>query len=58
MTFAKISQKLHEIERIWAPKGARVPRTPLRSVTEMAGVDSGFPGGANLLIGQIFLKTV
>ena len=34
--FAKFSQKLHEIERIWAPRGggeARVPRTPLRSAT-------------------------
>ena len=24
--FAKFSQKLHEIERIWIAKGARVPR--------------------------------
>ena len=31
--FAKISQKLHEIERIWTPGGARVPRAPLRSAT-------------------------
>ena len=32
--FAKISQKLHEIERIWAPGGGgRVPRAPLRSDT-------------------------
>ena len=31
--FAKFSQKLHEIERIWAP-GGRVPRAPLRSATE------------------------
>ena len=26
--FAKISQKLHEIERIWAPRGARGTRAP------------------------------
>ena len=26
--FAKFSQKLHEIERIWAPRGARVPHAP------------------------------
>ena len=31
--FAKFSQKLHEIERIWAPWRGRVPRTPLRSAT-------------------------
>ena len=32
--FAKISQKLHEIERIWTPGGgARVPCAPLRSAT-------------------------
>ena len=30
--FAKISQKLHEIERIWTP-GGRIPCTPLRSAT-------------------------
>ena len=27
--FAKFSQKLHEIERIWAPGGARPSRPPL-----------------------------
>ena len=27
--FAKIFQKLHEIERIWIPRGARVPCAPL-----------------------------
>ena len=26
--FAKISQKLHEIERIWAPGGGRPSRPP------------------------------
>ena len=26
--FMKFSQKLHEIERLWAPRGERVPRTP------------------------------
>ena len=26
--FAKISQKLHEIERIWTPTGARPSRPP------------------------------
>ena len=31
--FAKISQKLHEIERIWTGRGARVPCAPLRSAT-------------------------
>ena len=32
--FAKISQKLYEIERIWTPRGARVPcAPPLRSAT-------------------------
>ena len=31
--FAKFSQKLHEIERIWAPEGGGVPRAPLRSAT-------------------------
>ena len=30
--FAKFSQKLHEIERIWTPGG--VPRAPLRSATD------------------------
>ena len=29
--FAKFSQKLHEIERIWAPKGRARPSRPLRS---------------------------
>ena len=29
--FAKFSQKLHEIERIWAPGGACVPRAPLNA---------------------------
>ena len=28
-------KKLHEIERIWTPRGARVPRAPLRSATTM-----------------------
>ena len=31
--FAKFSQKLHEIERIWIPGGAR-PSCPPRSATE------------------------
>ena len=32
--FAKFSQKLHEIERIWAPRGGRAsPAPPLRSAT-------------------------
>ena len=32
--FAKFSQKLHEIERIWAPRGARASLVPpLRSAT-------------------------
>ena len=33
--FAKFSQKLHEIERIWTPRGggARPSRPPLRSAT-------------------------
>ena len=26
--FAKFSQKLHEIERIWAPRGAHIPAAP------------------------------
>ena len=30
--FAIFFQKLHEIERIWAP-GGRIPRAPLRSAT-------------------------
>ena len=30
---ANFSQKLHEIERIWTPGWARVPRAPLRSAT-------------------------
>ena len=29
--FAKFSQKLHEIERIWTPGGGCVPGAPLRS---------------------------
>ena len=33
--FAKISQKLHEIERIWTGGGAHVPRAPLRSATDI-----------------------
>ena len=37
--FAKFSQKLHEIERIWAPRGARGTRTPpFRSTTENRSV--------------------
>ena len=32
--FAKFSQKLHEIERIWIPRGRRVPRARLRSATD------------------------
>ena len=28
------SQKLHEIERIWTPGGARVPGAPLRSAND------------------------
>ena len=36
--FAKISQKMHEIERIWTPRGARVPRAPLRSATECKNI--------------------
>ena len=31
--FAKFSQKLHEIERIWTPGGGDFPRAPLRSTT-------------------------
>ena len=31
--FAKISQKLDEIERIWTPRGAHGPCAPLRSAT-------------------------
>ena len=31
--FAKNFQKLHKIERIWTPRGSRVPRGPLRSPT-------------------------
>ena len=31
--FAIFSQKLHEIERIWAPKGGARPSRPLRSAT-------------------------
>ena len=26
--FVKFSQQLHEIERIWIPKGSRIPRVP------------------------------
>ena len=33
--FAKFSQKLHEIERIWAPRGGARPSRPLRSATVM-----------------------
>ena len=40
--FAKISQKLHEIERIWTPGGGRAsPAPPLRSATEYAGLNRG-----------------
>ena len=35
--FAKVSPKLHEIERIWTPVGACIPQAPLRSATA-AGV--------------------
>ena len=35
--FAKFSQKLHEIERIWTPGG--IPRAPLRSAAEMSRQD-------------------
>ena len=34
------SQKLHEIERIWNPGGARIPGAPLRS----ANVDDSYLG--------------
>ena len=27
--FAKFSQKVHKIERIWTPRGARIPHAPL-----------------------------
>ena len=30
---SKFSQKLHEIERIWTPRGARIPHALLRSAT-------------------------
>ena len=33
--FAKVSPKLHEIERIWTPGGVHIPRAPLRSATAM-----------------------
>ena len=36
--FAKISQKLHEIERMYVPRGACIPRAPLRSTTEMYSI--------------------
>ena len=36
--FAKFSQKLHENERIWTPRGVHVTRTPLRSATAKAKV--------------------
>ena len=32
--FAKFSQKLHEIERIWTPEGAHPSRPPPRSATD------------------------
>ena len=35
--FAKFSQKLHEIDRIWTPRGAGVPRAPFRSATAGGG---------------------
>ena len=31
--FAKFCQKLHETERIWPPRGVRLPCAPLRSAT-------------------------
>ena len=37
--FAKFSQKLHEIERIWAPRGGGASsRPPFRSATEYDGI--------------------
>ena len=33
--FAIFSQKLHEIERIWTPRGARIPGAPLGSATDL-----------------------
>ena len=41
--FAKFTQKLHEIERIWAPGGV-LPRAPLRSATGQL-VSSWHPTG-------------
>ena len=35
--FQFCSRKLHEKERIWTPKGARVPGAPLRSANESLG---------------------
>ena len=32
--FAKISQKLHEIKRIWTPRGAHFPHTPPKSAND------------------------
>ena len=32
--FAKFSWKLHEIERIWAPRGGGAPRAPPKSATD------------------------
>ena len=41
--FAKISEKLHEIERIWT-RGARIPRAPLRSTNEDTRSELGEAG--------------
>ena len=42
--FAKISQKLHEIERIWTPRGGRASKILLcRSATAIGIGRSGFP---------------
>ena len=38
--FCQIFPKLHEIERIWAPRGACIPHAPLRSATDYSAIFS------------------
>ena len=39
--FVKFSRKLHEIERIWTPRGARIPHAPLKTATGITNYRSG-----------------
>ena len=55
--FAKFSQKLHEIETVWTPRGACVPNAPLRSANEWGRVIEAIFGG-NIVYKALVKSTV